>query len=231
MLFSDLVSYLENLSHPDVIYISSRTIFHFEILSTKKRGKNKLTQGQISRTELSGIGNFSVVRKDVETALKLLFSIALDRMPGSRCRSVLTVLTPGLKKPCECIPCVTTIRKPDHLDRTGIPRQKWFKTISQCEFDWWETQEGSAEVSLCYIKHIERNRSQPTVLYPEIPGWHQWIAMLYLSQVGTESNLMKRLSLLKRENKAVRWGHPDLHQFLINVWQQRVLPDAKKPLL
>lgn len=161
--------------------------------------------------------SFSVVKKDVETALGILVSIALEYMPGSHCRSVLTVLTPSLKKPCECIPCMSAIRKPDRLDSTGIPWQRWFETISQFEFDWWESQEGSGEVSLCYIKHIERNRSQPTVLYTEIHGWHQRIATLSLSQGDTESNLMKWLSVLKRENKVVRWGHPDLHRFLINV--------------
>lgn len=229
MIFSDLVSCLKDFSHPDVIYISSGIIFHWEIFSKKKeKGKSNLTQGQISRIELSEKSSFSVVKKDVETALRLLVSTASEYMPGSHGRSLLTVLTPSLKKPCECIPCVTPIRKLDHLDSTGIPWQRWFKTIFWFESDFWESQEGSAEVSLCSIKHIERNKSQTALIYPEIHRWHQWIAMSSSSQVGTESNLMKRLSVLKRENKAVRWGYPDLHWFLINVGQQRVLPDAKK---
>lgn len=93
VLFSDLVSCLKDFSHPDVIYISSRTIFHWEIFSGKKKkgGKRKQTQRQISRIELSEKCNFSIVKKDVETALRLLVSIALEYLPGSHCRSVLPV--------------------------------------------------------------------------------------------------------------------------------------------
>lgn len=118
MIFSDLVSCLKDFSHPDVIYISSGIIFHWEIFSKKKeKGKSNLTQGQISRIELSEKSSFSVVKKDVETALRLLVSTASEYVPGSHGRSLLTVLTPSLKKPCECIPCVTPIRKLDHLEQ------------------------------------------------------------------------------------------------------------------
>jgi len=60
-----------------------------------------------------------VVRKDVEIALKQFLSRVY--MPGSQLPSVLTVLTPRLKKLYEFVLHMIAIRKSDHIDTTDIP--------------------------------------------------------------------------------------------------------------
>lgn len=89
MLFSDLVGCLESLSHPgDVIYICY--LYHtlpgqsfIGKSSALKKGKSKIIKGCSSKIRLLENGNFSVVRTGVETALKLLLSMASEYMPRS----------------------------------------------------------------------------------------------------------------------------------------------------